>query len=128
MQHFRVLYALALITVFFAISGCRTYKYESGRDTIEMLGDGRYQIGKVSNGYGLFDATSPLGVAMNVSDWKEQGKFAYVIGEEGFQQGGKKYLREFFLIDISKNQITKYSTLSAVPVPHRQAFKSLRKM
>lgn len=109
-----------------ATNGSRL-KYRVASDTVHVFGNGRFQVAKIYNDYGMFDSTSPSGVAMNVINWVEKGKFGYVIGEEGFQPNGRIYHQEFFLIYLPGSKMTKYSRLSRIPLKHRQVFNHLQK-
>jgi hypothetical protein len=99
------------------LNGCGSYNYEGSRDTVEMFGDGRYQVAEVSGSrHCIDDAKTKKIVVESIDKWKQSGGFAYAVGGYPFS---------YIVIDLSTNTLMHYATISKVPQKYQPIFKSL---
>ena len=109
------------------VSGCRSYEYEGGRDTVAMLGNGKFQISESMNTYALFDADSPLPLVDGVNHWKESGQFAYIVGYDPRKKPQQQQKPSFFLIDLRSYEVGQYQTITQIPGKDRKIFTDMMK-
>lgn len=64
--------------------GCEKYIYEPGRDTIEIFGDGTYQIYKIIDGKTLYDNRRMEDIEPYVSKYIINDPLVYLQGSKGF--------------------------------------------
>ncbi|HWO75876.1 MAG TPA: hypothetical protein VNM69_08220 [Bacillus sp. (in: firmicutes)] len=114
-----LLLTLTLISLF----GCQSkdYKYVPGKDTIEIFGDGTYQILRVVDENNkefkvLYNVEKQEEIVKNVLAYKEHNSLLYVVGEDG----------NYTVLDYNKNKITQYSNIEMIPEGDRGIFNELK--
>jgi|tagenome__1003787_1003787.scaffolds.fasta_scaffold20931234_2 hypothetical protein len=104
---------ICLITI---VCGCsKDYKYPSGRDTIEIYGDGRYQIMRSgSSSKTLMNVETQEDIEQNVYKYKEIKPLVYVIGKKGYT-----------ILNYKKNSIINYSNKGMIPMKQQKIFDKI---
>lgn len=78
-------YIFASIVLFiFLLTGCKSYKYEPGRDTLAHFGaDAKYQIWRIPP-YRLENLETNKIIEPVVQKYYEKGEYAYFVGMKGY--------------------------------------------
>ncbi|MFN2124606.1 MAG: hypothetical protein ACK2UP_14000 [Candidatus Promineifilaceae bacterium] len=91
-------------------------KYNTGRDTVEAFGDGRYQVLQLPETKVLYDLQEQQEILRHVTRWRKEGDIVYLMaGERG----------PFAAIYLSKGTFEKYSDLALSPKSMSTVFESL---
>jgi hypothetical protein len=101
---------MLLVLIITIISGCSdAYRYPPGKDTVEIYGDGTYQIlsGPTSNT--LANIETQEDIELVVYKYKEESPLVYVIGESGYtilnyQTGKIKKYKKRMKYQLSKGK------------------------
>ncbi|SMQ81532.1 hypothetical protein SAMN05444673_4365 [Bacillus sp. OV166] len=104
---------ISLITI---ISGCSNdYKYPPGKDTVEIYGDGTYQIlsGETMT---LANVETQEIPEENVYKYKEVKPMVYLIGESGYT-----------ILNYQTGKIIKYKNMDEIPEKQKKVFIEITK-
>ncbi|MEH7305483.1 hypothetical protein [Neobacillus drentensis] len=105
-----------LLINLFIISGCSNdYKYPPGKDTVEIYGDGTYQI-LSGDTYSLSNVETQENPEENVYKYKEEKPLVYVIGKSGYT-----------LLNYKTGKIKKYKRMDEIPAKQLKVFMELSK-
>jgi thioredoxin-related protein len=113
---------LLLIQIFISLFGCQSknFKYGPGKDTVEIFGDGTYQILRIvdedlKEHKVLYNNEKQESVVENVLDYKEHKSLLYVVGDN-----------KFTVLDYEKNKVKQYKNIQEIPDKDREIFKTLK--
>jgi hypothetical protein len=110
-----------------SLVGCRTLDYDTGRDTVEAFGNGRYQILRSGNTRSLCDSKKLGGDCEPVESWTSNSQYAYAVILESSGIKPRVLKKKLVLIDLQTEQSTQYDSLDKVPAPHQSTFSELIK-
>ncbi len=92
---------------------CKELKYQWGRDTYDLFGDGTYQIDRVPNIgsseqiYALYDCSTLEDIEMDIYRYTHIEPYVYVVGASGYTilnyQTGE-LIQKMKLEDLPKNE------------------------
>ncbi|HWL23499.1 MAG TPA: hypothetical protein VNR38_07090 [Ureibacillus sp.] len=98
-----------LIFNLFIISGCSNdYKYQPGKDTVEIYGDGTYQI-LSGNTNTLANVETQENPEEIVFKYKDEKPLVFVIGESGYT-----------ILNYQTGEIKKYKKMNEIPTKQRK--------
>ncbi|MEH7336451.1 hypothetical protein V7161_27885 [Neobacillus drentensis] len=107
--------AFITINLFMIISGCSNdYKYPPGKDTVEIYGDGTYQILSVGTSNTLYNVKTQEDIEKVVYKYKEKKPSVYVIGESGYT-----------VLNYQTGKIKKYIKMNEIPTKQRKVFTEI---
>ena len=109
---------ISLLSYTLVLSGCANddYKYPQGRDTIEIYGDGRFQImsGPTTNSFNNLEEQDTI--EHIVFKYKEIEQYVYVIGESGYT-----------VLNFQTGEMKKYQKMNEIPSEEKEIFIELSK-
>jgi len=109
--------SLLIVTPIIIFFGCsQDYEFPPGRDTVEIYGDGTFQIlsGPTSNG--LYNNETQEDIEFIVYKYKEIKHWVYVIGESGYT-----------ILNYQTGEIKKYKKMDDIPNKQKQIFIDIAK-
>jgi hypothetical protein len=111
--------AAAIIALVAAFPGCQRSKYVTGRDTVAVFGDGRFQIAHIDDEMALVDAEKKQDRVLlwDVCDWVEEGDWVFVVNRKG----------EYVVLNQCIGEVNKYASLADVPPAHGYACGKLKR-
>jgi hypothetical protein len=109
--------AIAFILLVAAFSGCQRGKYVTGRDTVAVFGDWRFQIVSIARGMALVDEEKREVVLWDICDWATEGDWVFVVNCNG----------EYVVLNHCTGEVNRYGSLADVPAAHRYACEKLKR-
>lgn len=82
MKLFTIIKIFSIVTIGVLLGGCKTLKYEIGRDTVTYFGDGRYQILRGVGDNSLFDMQTDQELAQDVTNWTSKANLVGIVGRK----------------------------------------------
>ena len=117
---------LILITVMcFSFTSCQNVKYQSGRDTIDIFGDGTYQIlqapippdesgnSKPTYVYALYNNDTESVIEDNVIEYLQIKQNIYTFGDRGYT-----------VLNYETGKITQEKLLKDIPDKYQEIFSN----
>lgn len=113
----KILIVFISFAIIFALSGCyNDYKYKPGKDTIDIFGDGTFQILSGPSPNSLLNVETQENIEFNVYKYKEIKPFVYVIGESGYT-----------VLNYETGGYIKYKKIEEIPEKDKKIFIDLEK-
>jgi hypothetical protein len=97
-------------------------RYDTGRDTHLVVGDGYYQVVRIGRMYGFHNHDNEEGL-MNVKGWRYWGRYFLVLGD-GYGLSSD-HDNALFVVNVDNNDFRKYYTPADCPEGLREQYLDL---
>jgi hypothetical protein len=113
-----LLITVTLISLFVCQS--KDYKYEPGKDTVDIFGDGTYQILRIvdenlKEHKSLYNNEKQESIIENVLNYKEHKSLLYVVGDD-----------KYTIVNYIANKVKQYDDMKSIPKSDKGIFKELK--
>ncbi len=113
----KIVVILLSLAIILSLPSCyNNYKYKPGKDTIDIFGDGTFQILSGPSYNPLLNSETQENIEFNVYKYKEIKPFVYVIGESGYT-----------ILNYETGEYKKYKKVEEIPEKDKKIFLELEK-